>query len=70
MVARMVHRRLSNLVCSEKSAALIAVPSETKDEGDGEPVGIPRSAGSAVAAEGEPRPDADQAWTYCGVAQV
>jgi len=58
MVARMVHRRLSNLVCSEKSAALIAVPSETKDEGDGKPVGIPRSAGSAVAAEGEPRPAA------------
>jgi hypothetical protein len=58
MVARMVHRRLSNLVCSEKSAALIAVPPETKDEGDGGPVCIPSSAQPAVAAEGEPGPAA------------
>jgi hypothetical protein len=61
MVARMVHRRLSNLVCSEKSPALIAVPPETidepetTDEGDGAPAGSPRSAGPAVAAEGEPQ---------------
>jgi hypothetical protein len=54
MVARMVHRRLSNLVCSEKSAELIPVPPETKEERDGDAVSIPGPAQRSTAGE-EPR---------------
>jgi hypothetical protein len=55
MVARMVHRRLSHLVSSEKSAELIAVPPETEEERDEGAVSIPGPARRSGAAEGEPR---------------